>query len=229
MLTFCKAVKSIHQHTKDSVFGYIRRYQNILGQDKVIAPLIYHPCLSYFHIKEYWTAYHPKLCELNEDKSIVTHTYGDERLSPSSIYGNILTKRDSPSIYKWKFKIIKNADGRGKCLYLGIDSSKKKYIADDYSWDNEYHHYAFGDGNKYSLDTVETEYGTEEYRGFYDGDLVEMELNTKKKTIKIYINGNDQGTAFDDVDIDREYNMGITLSQKDTSVQIVEFKHIYLE
>ena len=69
-------------------------------------------------------------------------------------------------------------------MYLGIDSSNKKYIDDDYSEFTEYQHYAFGDGCKNSLNVIGTECETEEYEAFHDGDLVEMELNTKQKKNK---------------------------------------------
>ena len=56
---------------------------------------------------------------------------------------------------------------------------------------------------------------------------VKMELNMDDKTLKYYVNGEDQGIAFDNIcfDNDQHYSMCISLDEP-MSVQLIDFKHV---
>ena len=50
MSTF-DTIKRAKQPIRDTVFGFVRGCQCLLGDNKIIAPLIYHLCLLYFYIQ----------------------------------------------------------------------------------------------------------------------------------------------------------------------------------
>ena len=78
------------------MFDYIRKHQKLLDGDRIIAPLIYHLCLLFFHMKEYWAAFDDVLFKVNKQKD----TFTNIRNGKSTIYGNICTDLEIECIYK---------------------------------------------------------------------------------------------------------------------------------
>ena len=103
IMSHFKVLDNVDQITENTVFGYIRRCQSLLDdENKIIAPLIYHLCLLYFYINEYWTAFDEKLFQLNETKD----TFIKIGSGCGSVYGNIRTNPAIKCIYKCKLQFL---------------------------------------------------------------------------------------------------------------------------
>ena len=128
------------------------------------------------------------------------------------------------AIYKWIFKILTCLDDT---IYIGIDSSNKKYINSDYG-----HHcrecdmYSFGQGNIYHEHLFSSNhYGTK----IKEKEIIIMEINTQKQTLKYYTNDKDHGIAAENIDfINNSYHLAIGLYDKEDSVQLKKFEQIAL-
>ena len=224
MTTAMKALNDVSQSTRDTVFGYIRKHQKLLDEDKIIAPLIYNLCLLFFYIKEYWAAYDKVLFKVNQQKDTFTNMGNGK----GTVYGNICIDSQIECIYKWKFKILVNTETYG--IYFGIDSSNKKFLDDDFSYfraDNQSKCYSYGDGTVYTSGKL-TKYGDETLDGFLNVETVQIELNTKDRTIKYIVDDIDQGIAFKNIDITLKYHIAITTYYEDTSIKILSFEQNFL-
>ena len=136
---------------------------------------------------------------------------------------NLNSKYQRPCIYRWEIKLIKN----GSC-YFGIDSSNFHYINGDYAvTGNISDLYSFGPSCLYSKKKGGTNYGK---KGFKEGDIVKMEINTLEKIIEFFINDESQGIAFKDeeINIDKIYNPAISINGKDDEIKIINFEQEFV-
>ena len=215
-----KTLNDVCQSTRDTVFGYIRECQKLLNEDRIIAPLIYHLCLLFFHIKEYWTAFHGGIFEVNEKMDTFTKFWHGR----GTVYGNICIDSEIECVYKWKFKILENKNWFG--VYFGIDSSNKKFLDRDYrDWtaENKSKHYAYGDQKIFTNHKM-SRYGDQTLKGFMNVETVQIELNTKDRTIKYIVDDIDQGIAFKNIDITLKYHLAISTYRRYLSIKILSFE-----
>lgn len=233
-----------------SVFGYLRQQELLLLQGTLVPPPIYHLCLIYYHIREFWAAYDEEAFQVNEEQNTMTnclqyHLVGIEKAMRlcKLIWGNVQTGVSFQGIYKWKLKIIGYDAFPESQLYIGFDASAdfKEHLRaapDAYDVRHGVHpseetprKYLFSAaGCKASWDTEETdEYGDIFAKtGFRPDDVIEIELNTVAKTIRLSVNEQHQGTAFENVDVSVTYRLMVYANWNDTSVQIVDFQQIYV-
>ena len=171
-------------------------------------------------------------------------------LSPSTktVYGNVVIEQHSSGKHIWTFNIIKpNIDA---IVVIGIDSSNKEFVNSDmntrFNKNAFYGYQSYGEEMNLRLfdDDDDDDYSVQgnriynksvdkyEYRYDY-GDVysdakneIKMELNMDDKTLKYYVNGNDQGIAFKNIcfNKDQKYSMFISMDEKMT-VKISDYKH----
>ena len=139
-------IKSIDKITKYIVFGYIHQYEIENDSYFIMPDLIIYIILIYYEINEYSTVYGQ---DIKYDEK--TNTLRNIKIqSEGTIYGdiNILDENKNGIIYEWKFKIISN---KSKNICIGIDSSNKQFIHNDFSRGNynKYAFFAYGDGTIY--------------------------------------------------------------------------------
>ena len=57
-----------------------------------------------------------------------------------------------------------------------------------------------------------------------DNDEIKMEVNTTTKTLRYFVNGEDQGIAFENIDFEtRQYNMFVFAGDKNVKIKLTEF------
>lgn len=96
-------VKNVDVRTKDLVFGYIKRVQELLPGDN-IPRLVTHWCLLYFYESELFDREkHGKLFEVNESRTTVNKTANGDASA-------FLTKVVDRGVHRWKFRIVSHTD-----------------------------------------------------------------------------------------------------------------------
>eukprot|EP01084_Bolivina_argentea_P126028 223217_1 len=214
-------LKLIKQNTKDVVFGYMRKMASLVQVSSNIPKLVKFTVLYYYHQPEYFTVYSPKIA-LDEFNSIITNNKISNKNHTS--YGNIDVNGSVNAVFVWKILLI---CGFGT-VCIGLDSSNKKYINGDFSdrKQNQFNFYAFSDQNKYNHRFIHAKYGDD----WCDQDILTMELNTKEKTLKLYINDIDQGVGFNNIELkDKNYNFAIALYHSNESIQLLSFEQTIIE
>eukprot|EP01084_Bolivina_argentea_P217212 368853_1 len=135
----------------------------------------------------------------------------------NAAYGSVTLNSTLRSVYEWTFK-VNEKDGS---MQIGISSQLQRDInAGNNSIDYAYDGF---DGQKRRFGT-QSKYGSE----FDKGDTVVMNVDFKNKKISYKVNGYDKGTAFDNIDIGKEYCMVVRTHEDDGSnnISIIDFKCI---
>ncbi len=149
----------------------------------------------------------------------------------NSVYGNIkINKKMYCNKFIWDFKIL-NAN-KDVVVAIGLDSSDKHYP--DTLFDNG----IFNSNSFYSFESIYRDgisriqrVGStgDKYGHCYSDpdkqDVVTMELDTNKETLKYYLNGDDQGIAVDNIsfDDDEEYIAAISMNCE-IEIQLLRFE-----
>ena len=226
---------------RDTVFEFIRIIQNILPDDEnpyyIISELIQWTILTYFHIHpEHFTFVGPRT-DINPHRDTVTRgeSHGRETayghisacVSPHYLTPNTTATKDSMIIikYVWTLKIISIAD----FIAIGIDASNKEYCDVQYQdCGNKSPFYAYelwstyGDSTKYSLNVYAQPYGTD----VKPNDIIRMELDVIRRTLQFWVNNEDQGVAFRDLEGDKIFNLAVNLNEE-SGVQIMDYFEVY--
>eukprot|EP01084_Bolivina_argentea_P209773 357244_1 len=208
------SLKDVDQSTKDIVTGYLQHCRKLFSNNFYpnIPSLVTHLCMQYYFIAEYFSA-HGSIIYLNEKRTIAT--INENGYDECCAYGNIAITNNTPAIYKWHFRMIHPYS----TIYIGIDSSNKKCITAQYKnftycRQNSCSFYACsGTGTIYSntLGYSRANYADMDWR---TDDIVIMQLNAKKKTLKYYLNGIDKGIAFENIEFkDTQYHMAVCISR----------------
>ena len=141
------AVKFIDAEKQYLVSGFVREINDTLNSKlDNIPPLIPNACLLFYCIREDFTA---KGDNIRADTDIIRTV----NVGQNTVYGKMVIKpEDNKYIYKWVIQII-GTNYQYFAFSLGIDSSDKSIINDDFSVSGQYGNtdkfYAFGsDGLK---------------------------------------------------------------------------------
>lgn len=143
-----KRLKSAHKNFKFSVFGYLRERE---ADGSINIPMmIKYLCLNYYLVVEQFTKHGPHMVVNNlkntakmifESNNAPSIIHGE---SANTVYGDdvINLADESISEYKWIFKITGDLS---HSFAVGIDSSNKKWINDDFTepWKNKCTFYAW--------------------------------------------------------------------------------------
>ena len=128
-------------------------------------------------------------------------------------------------IYIWTLKIIK--DSR---MYIGIDSSHKKYINADFSRAiNLNHYYSFGGDTEIYYNNQQAEYNNNVF-SWSNGSILNMKLNVKNKTLSYYSPQDANNIVlFTNINFeDKIFNLAISMGSNDC-VQLIDFKQISID
>lgn len=227
---FFKQIKFIEQKDKDAVSGYVHKSQTQLPVDQpyyTIPSLIIYGILYYFYDPERFDECCKGL-ELNEDKTIVTHTAstGDWK----SVYGKTSIPADSKYIYEWQFKILQRpGNGYGHHLF-GIHSftNTNKIIDNDFSCSLMHKNSGFNESEFYAICDTGDKYNNREYdiqfgAKWEAGDVITMILDMNKRTLSYRRNKSDFGVAFEDMVFYGETFMAIAMGKNGLSIELTSF------
>ena len=193
-------IKDVDKESKQTVFGYIRQeIQPLFPTDYIyytIPTLIYHWCVLYYRIIECFdlNAYEPS-CTLNADKSIITKT--------ATEYGtSYLSRIVHSGVHKWKFKLL---SVQGYTLNIGLWKTKypietRKFLTQkrkQYAYQASHGCLTDSNPNNGNTYTPDRSYGK---YGCCNGDVIDMILDLKERTIRFCVNDKDCGIAYKDID-----------------------------
>ena len=165
-----------------------------------------------------------KKSRVEQNGQIIRKTESGYNSNYCSIELNLDSRKSYPCIYRWEVQMIEKVEG----MYFGIDSSDYHYLDGDYAVSGAVSAlYSFGSpGNLYSKQKGGAKYG----KKYAKDDIVMMEINTKDRTIEFHVNGESQGIAFkdDQINVDKIYRPAISMSGKDEAVKILKFEQEFI-
>ena len=221
------------QGTKDLVNGYIKQYQSLLPHEEnsyyTIPALVIHLILSFYYNPEYFTA-HGSFTTLNKECDIFEYNAKEEIYHNSnSVYGNIeIVQQMYCNKFLWEFEIISIEEII--CVAIGLDSSDKEYpngLFDSITNPNTFYSYE----SSRIRSQIRANHGSKsDYGCCYcmPKNTVSMELNTKQKTLRYFVNGKDQGIAIHDVIFDNNQRYVAAIStDNDVKIKLVRFEQTH--
>eukprot|EP01084_Bolivina_argentea_P000398 750_1 len=222
-------LKCVDETSKNIMFGYIRNIEKIYN-----APLaVKHLCLLYYFETEEFGAHSEKLVISSSSKTKhndIVHQI--DRTFWNSVFGLVVISSDNNpnAIYCWSFKVTFNAPTyHTTAPSIGIVSDTKAiddYCFSDRDREDEYHYYGWETTWKEIRSNnvdITTKHPFGDYPKIKSGDILKMEVNLKNKSIKHFYNDKDLGIAFNNIDLNYKYYLGISFADQDR-VQIVDFK-----
>ena len=215
------AIKS--DRSKLLIHGYIKAMQIELFSNNIDNPyyniptLVINICIWFYHQTDFFSMSGSAL-KINETGDTVT-CVSDHR---HSAFGNIEIDFNEINnmIYRWDLEILKFEDPW--LMDIGIASDRTKYLNGDFCFlqDPEAYFEIDNDGdigsNTRTISYIYCEHG------FFTGDIVGIELDTKNMNISFYINGLNLGIAFTEIP-KKKYYLAVTFRSVTNSVKIVEF------
>eukprot|EP01083_Nonionella_stella_P166290 555648_1 len=204
--------------TKLTVFGYIRQCEKLLiskHRSNVIPSLVIHICIWYYHTESFGAC--SPCISLNYSRDTgdtATYISGGR----GTVFGKFCVQMKEAMTYRWKIQII------GKLcnsMDIGLSSSNDpSAIADNFSCGQfNFGSYSSG-GHKHNYQSF---FGKPYGKGYGSGDLIEMELNTKQRTLSFYKNYSFQGIAFWHIPLDKYYCLAISLGGEQDTVKLIGF------
>ena len=215
-------VKHVNNRTKLLIFGYIHEMEQTFSL--IIPELVSVICILYYYHFEHFTLYGYKMC-INEIGTIATSDEHVQKFTFNTVYGNVpINTVTECKKYRWKFKIL-SLPRNGIHIYIGIDSSNKLCINDDFT---DPKHAAFksepwlifGWGSSgYKYDQRHSIWWGENCKMKENDDII-MELDVNERSLAYTVNGEDQGVAFTNIDFkDKTYYLAITMAIGNVSIQ----------
>ena len=218
-------IDKIPKRDKNVVFGFARQAQKILRHN--IPPLIIHVILSFFHVIE---IFDKSACSDNilvNDECNEIQTKEKLKQHTGTVYGSVAIDGQIKCKYIWIFKIIihKNIIG------IGIDASNKAHTNQVF-YDKRYNN------GEFYASQILTDFTTKHCQArqgmlwrdlkgqIQSGDLIKMELDVNKKTLRYFVKDQDQGIAFDNIDFNNGniYHMAVYLMQHQTKIKLERFE-----
>ena len=212
-----KRIKSMSQWEKDLVNGYAKNVQKLSAHN--IPAAISYLCMIYYHENDHFEQ-HPKFDTVNVNDAKDTMT--TEGGKWAEVYGKfIITNADTkiPMIYSWTFEIA----GVSKSYETSIGICKgNSTLIGTHQWP-ELAYELSHDGDKALIKFGKFKYKTYSFERYTKGGIVKMEINMRQKTIKFYVNGKDQGIAFNDIDFSKIYNVIVGAGDKGITIKLTNF------
>lgn len=230
-----KRLKSAHNNFRFSVFGYLREHE--ADRSINIPMMIKYVCLNFYLLEEKFTK-HGTHMVVNNLKNKAEIIFEPNNNTPSIIHGEsantvygddvINFADESISEYKWKFKITGDLS---HSFSVGIDSSNKKWINDDfsstffnkskfYAWDIDtsvgdvmsYHH---GDTKR----TVINKYAEDEHH------TVDMVLTLNMRDTSLHFEFDQQEMqSYKNISLDaRQYYIAVCMCIPNQEISLQEF------
>ena len=223
-----KTVNQTDEFSQKVIFDYIRQVEriNLFCNVPIIIQFI---CLLYYYIPEFFTKYNESRIKLDDSKKIMSYYWyiDTTTTSPNTVYGNIQINNNYHSKYIWTIKILScNEDP----ILIGIDSSNKEYINNNFSFAHvDVTHYAFRISNGQCLLSSKDDISVYCDYQIKNGDIIQMELNSKDKNLKLNINDIDKGIAFNKIDLNvKNIYFAICIRSNSQSVELFKFERIFI-
>mmetsp|Transcript_38880 Transcript_38880/g.34442 ORF Transcript_38880/g.34442 Transcript_38880/m.34442 type:complete len:241 (-) Transcript_38880:133-855(-) len=236
MATNTFKINNIDERTKDIVNGYTKNVQLILPQRSNpyfnIPSAVYGMITIYYHQTEHFSS-HGSYITLNQFKDTIKHVSSDQA---STVYGKVSVTKQDIGKHIWKFKIIE--PNVSAILTIGIDSSSepilnRKFFT-SYNPNTYYGYQCYANGHantgakvanwKYPF-APERKYG-QIYSDKQNEIRMELFIDNKGGKLQYYVNNEDQGVAFEDIEFDeeQEYKMCISLDEHMT-IKLVDYQY----
>lgn len=212
-----KILSKIHNKTKLSVYGWIRKEEKTLKIPN-IPSLVSAICILYYREDEIFNIISDKCIKLSGNKKTITKTDYDLSLANNN-YGIVkIRSKGNNTIYTWKLKMHFVV----KCYYNAVGIASKISPNQQMEHINDAVHYmVHGDAKRSSDDQCSKNYG----KTWKNGDELSMTLDMGQSEMRLSINGEDQGIAFTNIkkSKDIEYRLFISLYSIKDCVEILEF------
>ena len=217
----------MNKKSKLIVCGYIRSQHKLLFESNQ-HPLFQNViislqalCTLYYHSYDYFDLVHFAMILSQDGQTLTRPTISGNNFANSN-YGKAIIPSMDTFISRWYLKM----EHLTNSFIVGV-SSRPFIKGLGFTSNNNNYHYAFYVNGEYKLKRYEnltfegTRYGSRLNNDF----ILCLELNLKNKTISFYINGVNQGVAFNHIATgdDIKYRFSITLGYCDNSVSIVKF------
>eukprot|EP01084_Bolivina_argentea_P037159 68702_1 len=219
MATTLKQLKQINDHTKRSVFGYVREIQEKLSLPN-IPILISYLCLSYYYHNEYFSKSGHQI-EISNDKMSIKKITGDCNYK-NTTYCNTWIQSTSNKIAKWTFKTNKYCEDINGGFYICFVSNYDDKINEDCSvYELKYMpNYAFYP----TCDEVivfDNDQGEDVMDEYIDlSKQFTIVLNLKQKTI-----GYESSNIIKNIEIgnDIKYKLAINIYETGCGISLIDF------
>ena len=236
--------KIVDDYTKKIVDGYIHTSQLLLPDKQnayyIIPPLVGYVIIAYYHNPEYFALF-PESVTMNDKKDTIKYVRPKGSNPDISIFGNTkISQKLYANKFIWTFKISEPRSGLS--LAIGIDANSSKNVKKLFDCNG------FPDGPYYAYEAFCSKYSPTARLNYYDminnkksqiaygicyaevdmENILKMELNTKNKTLRYYVNKADQGIAIEEVmmDKDKEYTLAISIDSNVT-LQLLRFEQTH--
>ena len=220
-MSLYKQISQIDKRTKSTVNGLVREMEKELKLNH-IPNMINSMCILFFRDDEIFDIIGRDV-KVSENKKIITKLQGHWQ---NNTYGIMEIPSMSNIIYTWTLKIHHLELNSGHIM-IGISSvqSPSTYFEIE---SNGIHYVYHGEGKIYYVG-YSPKWVNDDWCSYGDGcvenDIFSVELDLKSKQIKFFINGEDQGVAYTNIDKDDnvKYRLMVSMAGKDDCVEILNF------
>ena len=204
MSSLFKKLSTIDDITKDTVNGWIRNQQQSLNLCH-IPMMLCSICILYYHNDEIFDTI-GKDVKVSKDKKCITKVSNGHFRNKSYGINQILLNDSFTGKYQWDIKIIYPYTILAN-FTIGLSSERGlqfKYC---------------DDGNLRVGTNEWKEYGAR----FHNDDIVSILLDLHKMEIRFFVNGKDQGKAYNVTASDEKLRLSVTMYFRKSSVEIIKF------
>eukprot|EP01084_Bolivina_argentea_P304825 526532_1 len=248
--TAFRMIDHIGSKTRCIVFGFMRGIQILLAKDINVPSEIVCMCLLYYYYPEYFTT-HGSDITLLDNGTVVKYNITGYSWEGNTVYGNAEINQNDYIKCIWSFQMVRLS--KDPMIAVGITSAKTNvneiFHTDDFdcgdhwvAYDNLERHTNFANAYAYSMYDGESVIATKSLYDRHDheywdydygcvcrqGDELKMELDIQNRTLKYYINSNDQGIAVKNVQFieNTTFVMAISVNSP-VEIKLINFKAIY--
>ena len=203
-------IKTAEPRFKNLVFGFVRDMESVLQFD-IIPPLIYHLCLIFYGLDDYFKTFTKSLYDIDQDNHKIIKKSNDD----GSVYGEFILKSNSNKMYEYKFKIIKKT----YFMVIGIDDVDCEGVHDQFHWNINTVNYGFDSFGKLFVNGDWLNHATYGDKYGYN-DIVTMVIDFKEMKIFFSING----TKYKKIAINAtsvDFRMAVYLKGGQSAVQLL--------
>ena len=205
--------KIVSHRIKCIVFGFARAVEKSLSSldesYENIPKLVLYMILHYYYHKEYFSEYSAHILANNTKTTLSLKAFNDSKVC--SAFGNDIIEFTGKYIYKWRI-YIRLLQHASSYIGIGFCQSNKLQHNHCFSESDTIHSLAYFDSDQVEISGQE--YNFNGMDGYDHNDIIEMEINTKKKTLLFYKNDRAQNIIELNklsLDLTRDYRFAITM------------------
>ena len=232
-LLHSEKLKDINPSHIDLITGYFKQIQSQINDNYDPPSLVIYITILYYLSREYFSICGGNI-NINEDGDTVSTAFGNG----GTAFGNILITANPSAKYIWKFQIIDKQKWSTVTVGIALKTESKEILDRWFykpSQDVPFYAYktVLKSGYKFENDP-DIQTGIMYGHGAVIGDMITMELDTKQKSIRFYLNEEDLGMAYENVKFDFEqdeiegYHMAVFINRVITSVKLIDFDKVLL-